>query len=52
MTGESIYGELKEGMVLDFPLSFCRALLKDEKNLLEEIKKYASYEIAIGLNGK
>jgi len=39
-------------MVLDFSLQFCRALLKDEKGLLEEIKKYASYEIAIGHNGK
>jgi len=51
-SGESIYGELKEGMVLDFPMSFCKSLLKDEKNLLEELKKYVTYEIAIGHNGK
>lgn len=51
-SGESVYGELKEGMVLDFPISFCKELLKDTKGMLEELKKYASYEIAIGLNGK
>ena len=39
-------------MTLDFPMSFCKSLLKDEKNLLEELKKYVSYEIAIGHNGK
>jgi len=51
-SGESLYGELKEGMVLDFPMAFCKSLLKDEKNVLEELKRYASYEIAIGHNGK
>jgi len=39
-------------MVLDFPMAFCKSLLKDEKNVLEELKKYATYEIAIGHNGK
>ncbi len=39
-------------MVMDFSITWCRELFKDGKGLLAELKKYVTYEIAVGINGK
>jgi len=51
-SGESIFGELNTGMMIDIPLSYSRDLLIDSKGLLKALQKYITFEIAIGHNGK
>jgi len=53
MTGEAFFGDLKEGMVLNFSIAFCKSLVQDKKSeLLNLFKKYVSFEVCIGLNGR
>lgn len=53
MTGEAFFGELKEGMIMDFPINFCRKLINDKKaEILNLIKNYVSFDICIGMNGR
>lgn len=53
MTGESFFGELKEGMIFDYRNSFCRELINDKKAvILNKIKTLLTFEICIGVNGR
>lgn len=53
MTGEAFFGELKEGMIMDFPINFCRKLINDKKaEILNLIKNYVTFDICIGMNGR
>jgi len=47
-----LFGDLKEGMVMNYSISWCRELLKDSKQILSQLQKYVSFEIAVGVNGR
>lgn len=50
-SGEAFFGELKGGLVKDFPIGFCRKLLLDG-HLLERLGEKFQYEVNIGYNGR
>jgi exosome complex RNA-binding protein Rrp4 len=51
-TGESFFGELKNGLSFDSSISFCRKLVLKDPFVLKQLKKLLNYEIAVGMNGK
>eukprot|EP00761_Pharyngomonas_kirbyi_P004929 gb/GECH01004934.1/.p1 GENE.gb/GECH01004934.1/~~gb/GECH01004934.1/.p1 ORF type:complete len:250 (+),score=50.58 gb/GECH01004934.1/:1-750(+) len=51
VTGESIFGELKEGYIFECSLGLCRQLLEGNCTVLRELGKIP-FEIAVGMNGK
>ncbi len=55
-SGEATYRELKGGMIKDFPIQICRAIMSKEKTcvqeLLEKLGSKFNFEVNIGYNGK
>ncbi|KAL9648819.1 hypothetical protein ABK040_003751 [Willaertia magna] len=51
-TGESTFGELKGGYVIECSIGLCRKLLDPNCYLLKAISDYVSFEVAVGLNGR
>lgn len=51
VTGQSIYGELKGGYVINLDLGWIERLLQPDSFVLKEIAKYFKYEVALGFNG-
>lgn len=53
MTGEAFFGDLKGGMIGNFPIQFSRRIIDDKKSeILSLFKKYTSFEVCIGVNGR
>jgi exosome complex component RRP40 len=52
VTGQSLFGELKDGYGFDCSMSLARTLLDDECWVLQCLGKYIPFELAIGVNGK
>lgn len=52
VTGQSLFGELKEGYGFDCSMSLARTLLDEECWVLQCLGKYIPFELAIGVNGK
>lgn len=51
MSGESMYGELKDGTVVTVNLAHARRLLHPKAALLTVLGKSIPFEVAIGMNG-
>ena len=47
-----MYSELRDGMLLELPINYCKQLIRNPDPILGELKKYVSFEIAIGVNGR
>eukprot|EP01063_Lacrimia_lanifica_P015874 TRINITY_DN22529_c0_g1_i1.p2 TRINITY_DN22529_c0_g1~~TRINITY_DN22529_c0_g1_i1.p2 ORF type:complete len:276 (+),score=110.12 TRINITY_DN22529_c0_g1_i1:82-909(+) len=52
MTGESLFGELKGGLVQAIRPMFARYLLADTDELLSELGSRVAFECCVGVNGK
>ena len=50
-SGEAFFGELKGGLVKDFPIGFCRSLLQ-KGEVLEQLGQKLKFTCNIGFNGK
>lgn len=50
-SGEAFFGELKGGLVKDFPVGFCRELL-NEGEVLEKLGQKLKFNVNIGFNGR
>lgn len=50
-SGEASFGELKGGLIKDFPVGFCRKLLEGG-DILEAIGQKMKFSINIGFNGR
>mmetsp|Transcript_8699 Transcript_8699/g.11465 ORF Transcript_8699/g.11465 Transcript_8699/m.11465 type:complete len:272 (+) Transcript_8699:188-1003(+) len=51
MTGQSTFGELKDGMMLRINLGLAQALLQPNCAVLNLLGRHLPFEIAIGMNG-
>lgn len=51
-TGEAFFGELKGGLVKEFPVGYCRGLLTSEDSILDLLGQKLKFNINIGFNGK
>lgn len=51
MTGQSVYGELKEGTIATVGLAHARRLLQPQCALLSVFGESIPFEVAIGMNG-
>ena len=51
MTGQSVFGELKDGTVITVSLALARRLLKPDCAVLSALGQAWPFEIAVGLNG-
>lgn len=51
-SGESTYGQLKNGNLYDLNQYLCLKLIESNNYILERLKDFCDYEICIGLNGK
>jgi exosome complex component RRP40 len=52
VTGESIYGELKDGHIINCSISLARKLLDDDCAVLNQLGRQLAFEVAIGYNGR
>lgn len=50
-TGESTYGEFKAGLDINVHPSVCN-MLRFNRQIFDQLKKFISYEISIGLNNR
>jgi exosome complex component RRP40 len=50
-SGEALYSELTDGMVLQISTTHARNLLHPKNLLLTELGRYISFEVAVGCNG-
>lgn len=50
-SGEAFFGELKGGFMKEFPIGFCRNLIKDDW-LLQKLGEKFKFDINIGFNGR
>eukprot|EP00760_Papus_ankaliazontas_P005778 PhM_4_TR12760/c0_g1_i1/m.16075/K03681/RRP40, EXOSC3; exosome complex component RRP40 len=52
VTGESDFGQLKNGHVCTVPPQYARELLKTDSYVLQALSTRVSFELAIGVNGR
>jgi exosome complex component RRP40 len=52
VTGLSLFGELKDGHLIQIDSAVCRLLLQPNNELLKQLGDRIAYEVAIGLNGR
>ena len=50
-SGETIYGELKDGVTIKVSILKARSMLLPDNVVLTTLGKYFAYEVAIGMNG-
>ena len=50
-SGDATYGSLKEGIEIEITGKFVRTLLRDS-TIFDALKKYITFEVAIGVNNK
>eukprot|EP01035_Chromulina_nebulosa_P017715 gene17715-23307_t len=50
-SGETLYGELPEGLILKISTEYAYRLLQLDNKLLNHLAKYYAYEVAVGVNG-
>ncbi len=50
-SGETIYGELKDGVIIKVSILKARSMLLPDNVVLTTLGKYFAYEVAIGMNG-
>ena len=50
-SGEAFFGELKGGLVKDFPIGFCRELLQ-QGDVLTLLGQKLKFNVSIGFNGR
>ena len=51
-SGEAFFGDLKGGLVKDFPIGFSRTLLESKEDILEKLGAKVKFRINIGFNGR
>ena len=47
-----VFGPLKDGLLINCSLTYCRSLLSQSSPILQILGKTVPYEIAVGLNGR
>ena len=52
VTGQGEFGQLKNGHVVNVPAFIARMLLSKQIRILETMSKFASFDVAIGTNGR
>ncbi|KNH06401.1 exosome complex component RRP4 [Perkinsela sp. CCAP 1560/4] len=52
VTGEGDFGQLNGGLVINVPPFLARMLLEKRISIIDRIASYASFDLAIGLNGR
>ena len=50
-SGEAVYGELKEGLIVQLPIGSVESLLRPDNLVVNALGEHLSFEIAIGMNG-
>lgn len=50
-SGETVYGELPEGLLVRISLGQSRSMLKPDSIVLNALGKHFAYEVAVGMNG-
>ena len=51
-SGESFFGNLKNGMVFDFPIKYASLFISSDNYVLNRLNDVLSFEIVFGHNGK
>ncbi|GJQ12846.1 hypothetical protein GpartN1_g4637.t1 [Galdieria partita] len=52
VTGETVFGELKQGNLIHCSISLCRNILLGRNTVFTELGKYIPFEQATGMNGR
>eukprot|EP01039_Chlorochromonas_danica_P005903 gene5904-6499_t len=50
-SGETVYGQLPQGLIVRLPLPMARHLLRPDCAVVNALGRYLAYELAVGMNG-